>query len=311
MSWVLLAAGTYHLSFAIWANAWPQHWFEWSGMEPLNHPILWRGIGLLEGVLGIGFLLIARDPLRHWPVIGIGLAKFTLGTAGFVAAFYNGTIPARALWLALVDDAIWWPPFAVILLAAIRSHYEVPQRNGRALTINEAASDFRLSTGETLLEAAAARPLAIVFLRHFGCTFTRQILRGLETLQHEADRHGARLVLVHMLRSGDESRYIPENGQVARIADPECELYRAFGLGKGDLLGLLGPRVWLRGAISVFKGCGVGHLAGDGLQMPGVFVFHHGAIVAAQRARSASDLPDLPGLFEGLPSAPGHATVLP
>ena len=38
--------------------------------------------------------------------------------------------------------------------------------------------------------------------------------------------------------------------------------------------------------------------AGDGLQMPGSFVFHRGEIIAASRARSASDLPDLPGLFQ-------------
>jgi hypothetical protein len=311
MSWILLAAGTYHLSFAVWANAWPHLWFDWSGLERLNHPMLWRGIGLMEGALGVGFLLIARAPLRHWPVVGIGLAKFTLVAAGFFAAFQDGTLPARSLWLVVVDDLIWWPPFAVILLAALRSHFEVPQRSGRALTVSEAAREFRLSTGESLMEAAADRMLTIVFLRHFGCTFTRQILRGLKTLEHQADHHGARLVLVHMLRSGDEARYIAENGQVARIADPGCELYRAFGLGKGDLIGLLGPRVLLRGAISLFKGCGVGHLAGDGLQMPGVFIFQNDGIVAAQRARSASDLPDLPRLFQGLPSASGHASVLP
>jgi hypothetical protein len=162
----------------------------------------------------------------------------------------------------------------------------------------EIASSFRLSSGESLAEASQSGPLVLVFLRHFGCTFTRQILRGLEELHGEARAKGARLVLVHMLRGGLETPYLTGHSDVARIADPRCELYRAFGLGKGGFMELLGPRVWWLGFVSIFKGCGVGHLAGDGRQMPGAFLFHQGKIIASQRARSASDLPDLAALLD-------------
>ncbi len=161
----------------------------------------------------------------------------------------------------------------------------------------QAAAEFRLNTGETLAEASAQSPLVLVFLRHFGCTFTRQILRGLQELQQQADQHQARLVLVHMLKQGDEAAYIQNPQQVACIADPQCRLYRSFGLGNGGLWELLGPKVWWLGMLSVIKGCGVGRFAGNGLQMPGAFIFHHNRIVAAQRARSAADLPDLQALF--------------
>lgn len=164
--------------------------------------------------------------------------------------------------------------------------------------LREVAAGFRLSTGETLEEASQSRMLVLVFLRHFGCTFTRQILRGLEQVHRTAQSRGAELVIVHMLRAGGETRYLTGHGDVARIADPGCELYRAFGLGKGGFRELLGLRVWWLGFLSVFKGCGVGHLAGDGRQMPGAFLFHKGGIIAAQRAESASDMPDLPALFE-------------
>ena len=165
-----------------------------------------------------------------------------------------------------------------------------------------AIAPFRLSTGETLDEASDSRLLVMVFLRHFGCTFTRQILRGLEQLQQEAQARGGELVLVHMLKSGEELRYLGGHDDVTRIADPKCELYRAFGLGRGGLMELFGPRVWWLGALSIFKGCGVGHLAGDGLQMPGAFLFRHGRIIASQRAKTAADLPDLPALFAEQPS---------
>lgn len=168
----------------------------------------------------------------------------------------------------------------------------------RADAVRKAAAVFRLSSGQTLAEASESRLVVLVFLRHFGCTFTRQILRGLENLQAAASAHNADFVIVHMLKSGEEVRYLAGHDDVLRIADPNSELYRAFGLGRGGVFELLGPRVWLLGAISIFKGCGVGHLAGDGLQMPGAFLFQRGEIVAAQRAKYASDMPDLPRLFE-------------
>jgi len=98
-----------------------------------------------------------------------------------------------------------------------------------------------------------------------------------------------------MLHRGEEIEYI--EGDIPRIADHFCELYKAFGLGKASFLELFGPRVWLRGAFAIFQGCGVGHLAGDGLQMPGAFLFKNGTILAKQPAASAADLPDLESLF--------------
>jgi hypothetical protein len=183
----------------------------------------------------------------------------------------------------------------------IRDWFHPSSTSERPPDLAQAAADFRLTTGETLRDASERRPLVLVFLRHFGCTFTRQLLRGLEEIQNSASQRGAELVLVHMLKNGAEIRYLGGHDDVARIADPHCALYRAFGLGRGGLLELFGPRVWWLGAVSIFKGCGVGHLAGDGLQMPGAFLYHRGEILAAQRAASASDLPDLPALFSTVP----------
>ena len=101
-----------------------------------------------------------------------------------------------------------------------------------------------------------------------------------------------------MLQEGEEVEYLSNEG-VERIADPRCELYRAFGLGKGGFLELFGPKVWYRGAIAFFKGCGVGMLKGDGLQMPGAFLLKGGKIFKSQKALSAADSPSVEGLFEG------------
>ena len=144
----------------------------------------------------------------------------------------------------------------------------------------------------------------LVFLRHFGCTFTRQILRGLENLLENAKTHDAELIIVHMLGKGGENPYLAGHAGVARIADPHCELYRSFGLGKGNFRELFGLHVLWLAALSIFKGCGVGHLAGDGRQMPGAFLFRDGEIIASQRAKSAADMPELDALFDSLSTAP-------
>jgi hypothetical protein len=301
---LLFVAGVYHLLFAAGAIASPHLCFDWAGIPRPNHPLLWRAAGLVSAVFGVGFLIAARDPIRHWPLVLLGFAKATLVIGLLVFSIFARELPAKALWLALFDDFIWWFPLAVILWTTVQAHVGRPPTRENPLSVPEACEAYRLSSGETLAEASARQTVTLVFLRHFGCTFTRQILLHLQDLKREADTHGARLVLVHMLQKGAETHYLGERSGVARIADPMCELYRAFGLGKGGFLELFGPRVWLRGAVSVFKGCGVGHLAGDGLQMPGAFLLRDSAVIARQPARSASDLPDLPGLFEGLRPAP-------
>ena len=303
----LFLAGLYHLAFALWANAYPHFCFDWAGIPRPNHPILWRVAGLLSAVFGVGFLISARDPIRHWPVILLGFAKATLVIALLGISIAGGELPPKAFWVAIVDDLVWWFPLAAILWATVQAHMGRPPLGENPMTVEKACDAYTLSSGDTIAGASSKHTLALVFLRHFGCTFTRQILLHLEDLKREADNHGARLVLVHMLQKGREADYLGQRNGVLRVADPVCELYRAFGLGKGGFLELFGPRVWLRGAISVFKGCGVGHLAGDGLQMPGAFLVKDSRVISSQPARSASDLPDLPKLFEGLRAAmPGE-----
>jgi hypothetical protein len=309
ITFTLIAAGIYHVLFGTWVNFWPHMCFDLAAIDRPNHPFLWRGLGLLSIILGIGFLISARSPIRHWPIVLAGFAKFNLVIFAFITSLIDAPLPTSILLLAMVDDVIWWFPFAAILWVAAQAHIGRPPSNGPPLNLTEAADAYRLSSGETLAEAGKNQILAMVFLRHFGCTFTRQILRELQSIKDEADRHGARLVLVHMLEEGGESEYMKSKQGIARIADPMCELYRAFGLGKGGFIELFGPHVIFRMSVALIRGCGVGHLAGDGLQMPGAFLFRDGKIISAQRAHDQSELPDLPRLFEGLPEPAKRETV--
>ena len=298
----LLLSAAYHVLFAVWTNAWPFHGFDLLGIPRPNHPMLWRTLGLISGFLGFALFLAAADPVHHWLIVLLGFAKAVAASVIVALAISENTLPAGCLLFLVIDDLVWIFPYAAILWITLRAHIGIPVSRSKPYSVEEAAAVYQLSTGETLADASADRPLVLVFLRHFGCTFTRQILRGLQDLEQQAKQQNATLVLVHMLKSGEEIGYLGENSNVPRIADPRCELYRAFGLGKGGFIELFGPQVWWRGMIAVFKGCGVGHLAGDGLQMPGAFVFKNGKVTSSQPAHSASDLPDLASLFERTPA---------
>ena len=121
MRWVLAAAGVYNLAWGALAILAPQWSFRAVGMEVPNYPELWQCIGMIVGVYGIGYLCAATDPLRHWPVVLVGLLGKVLGPIGFAGALLSGRFPLAFGWNILTNDLAWWVPFALILLAAWRA----------------------------------------------------------------------------------------------------------------------------------------------------------------------------------------------
>lgn len=86
------------------------------------------------------------------------------------------------------------------------------------------------------------------------------------------------------------------------LADPQRRAYAAYGLSRGSVLQILGPRVWWRGIQAARKGFGLGKPVGDPRQMPGVFIVNReGKICFAYRSRDASDNPPNDLLLASLP----------
>ena len=272
-------------------------------MASVTYRETWMTVGMLNGVLGIGLLLAATNPIRHWPVVLLALLAKTFACVGFSWACYRGVFPLKSAYLIFLNDFIWVFPLLAILWNTIQTYAGHAPLREKPYTLKEAMENYELNSGETLLEASQKNTLTVVFLRHFGCTFTRQLMRKLDSLKKDSELNKSRLILVHMLQHGEEKAYL-HSEEIARVSDPYCELYRTFGLGKGGVLELFGPTVVLQGILALVKGCGVGHLAGDGLQLPGAFLVRNGEIIKAQRARNAADLPQLEKLFiTSLPAA--------
>jgi len=73
------------------------------------------------------------------------------------------------------------------------------------------------------------------------------------------------------------------------LADPLQESYRRYGLPRGRLSSVAGPRVWWRGLKSVLR-FGAGRIIGDPLQLPGSFVIDClGVIRQAHHAANSAD----------------------
>lgn len=126
MRLVLIFAGWYNLLWGTWAVLLPRQAFDLAGIAPPNYPSLWQCIGMIVGVYGVGYLIAARNPMIHWPIILAGLLGKICGPIGFACAAATGELPWRLGYVILTNDVAWWAPFTLMLLAARRHH--LPQR---------------------------------------------------------------------------------------------------------------------------------------------------------------------------------------
>jgi hypothetical protein len=109
----------------------------------------------------------------------------------------------------------------------------------------------------------------------------------------ELDRTFPTIVFVHPSTPEDGEAHFAERWpEVASIADPKHALYTAFGLGRGTLLQVLGPRVWLAGLRAVGRGNGVGRVKGDPLLMSGAFLVRAGFVVWGHHSAHSGDIVD-------------------
>ncbi len=151
------------------------------------------------------------------------------------------------------------------------------------------------SSGETVQQISVNQPVLLVFLRHFGCTFCREALDDISTRKAEIENSGVKIVFVHMADNKMAEEYFERYNikNPVHISDPDCILYKQFGLVKGSLQQLLGFNVWLRGIEAGIKNKhGLGKFIGDAFQMPGVFVIRNGTIRERYIHKQSSDRPD-------------------
>lgn len=294
----LQLAAIYNLLWGAWVILRPNDLFYLSGIPLPTYPSIWQCVGMIVGVYGIGYAIASRDPLRHWPITLVGFLGKIFGPIGFFIGLVSlapddvGYLPPIWGVTILTNDLIWWIPFAMILYAAFKASC-LPEEQ-TIPPLGEAMDLFQDQHGNHLRSLAADRPLMLLFLRHGGCTFCREALADIQQIQ-EPLQAKANLAIVHMGSEADAAAQFAGYGleNVSRVSDPSCQLFRSFGLTRGSWRQLFGAAVWGRGA----KAClidrhGVGKLAGDGFQMPGLFLVKGETILNAYRHENAADRPD-------------------
>jgi len=296
MKRVLIFAAIYNLSWGAFAILFPMTLFRATGFNPLPiYPEFWQCIGMIVGVYGIGYAIASRDPVRHWPIVLVGLLGKLAGPIGFASSVAAGRLPLALGWTIITNDLIWWIPFTMILWRSAQTH----QANYHLMLVTpppkplDPMGRMISQLGATMTELSRRTPVLVVFLRHSGCTFCREALSNLASQRQQIEATGTRIALVHM--GYEEPVELLERYKLNDLhcfRDPVCALYESFGLEMGKFLQLFGFKVWLRAIRAWISGHGIGSLNGNGFRMPGTFLIHRGEIVRSFRNETAGDRPD-------------------
>ena len=152
---------------------------------------------------------------------------------------------------------------------------------------------YTSQNGQTLANLAE-RPLFMVFLRHFGCTFCREAVAELAAQRSAVEAKGAPLAFVHLGTEEKAQWFFKPYGMVdvPRFSDPDARLYQAFGLLRAEFRQYMNAESILRMLGAWSRGHFLGFPAGDIERMPGAFVMERGQILKAFRHKLVSDRPD-------------------
>ncbi len=164
------------------------------------------------------------------------------------------------------------------------------------------------ATRHSLLERIATRPTVVVFLRHLGCVFCRQMLGDLRDRRQDIERAGMGIALVHMASDRQAELVFRLYGleDVPRFSDPDRSLYAAFGLRRATVRELLSADLLKRGLEAcVHDRHAMGIPRGDPMQMPGVFVVDRGWILTRFVHEHPWDRPDFRALLDEARSGAG------
>jgi len=303
MRFTLFAAGIYNIIWGAVVVLFPMLMFDLLGMETPNYPEFWQCVGMIVGVYGVGYLAAARNPFTHWPITLVGLLGKVLGPIGFAKALIEERFPIAFGLNIITNDLIWWIPFFFILKGA----YDYWMNKDAELTTiykGEGATTFNhllSQKGQSIHSLSRDKPIALVLLRHSGCTFCRKMLTDIGNQRRIIEEKGLELVFVHM---GEEDpathaffqQYDLEDCQ--RFSDKERVLYKTLGIERGGFRDLFGAQSIIKGIPAFMAGHGVGAVDGDGFQLSGVAVIYQGAVKAVDVHQNASATTNILQLYQ-------------
>lgn len=90
------------------------------------------------------------------------------------------------------------------------------------------------NTGENLLALSGDKPVLLVFLRFFGCSFCREAISDIAARRKKLEAQGFRIVFVHMAATPEVAEKFFKRYKlfpIDHIADPGMEFYTGVWIG--------------------------------------------------------------------------------
>jgi len=161
---------------------------------------------------------------------------------------------------------------------------------------NTSVNSLKSSHGLSLYEHSQLKPVYLIFLRHLGCTFCKQVISGINQIQDKIDVLGLQVVFVHMSdsKSGDDILAHYKDTKSAHISDVDLLLYQEFEILRGTFSQVFGLSIIPKFLHSIFV---LGHHneapQGDSMILGGFFIYHKGKVVKKYISQNAGDVVNL------------------
>lgn len=159
-----------------------------------------------------------------------------------------------------------------------------------------------------LAESWSERPAAVVFMRHFGCTFCRAHAAEIQERYDELEAAGGGAVAIGMGTPAHAAEFREMSGiEFPLLVSPDTALHERAGLTRGNWLRVIAS---LPQAARDLRRHGAKVTGADMSQLAGTFVVAPGgALVYAHRARTASDNAPVEAIVAAIREAAGSAPV--
>jgi hypothetical protein len=164
-------------------------------------------------------------------------------------------------------------------------------------------------------QIGAGNATLLVFLRHYGCIFCKEMVRDLKSARESIADYPDLL----FFGQGDlqETKAFADKiwPEIPLVSDSDRQFFTGMGLGKGSVYQMFGPSVWACGIRAGLKGNFQWRVIGDIWTMPGVFAVNRsGEILWKHEFEHIAEHPDwkkIPSLLASLEKKPQTAKQTP
>ncbi len=147
--------------------------------------------------------------------------------------------------------------------------------------------------GKTLADQLTGEVNLLVFLRHFGCVFCREMVADLRDIAAQDPAYPNVVFFFQGTVEQGRAFFAGHWKEARAISDTPLTFYKGLGIQRGGLREMFGPEVWACGWRAASKGHFIGLPVGDPFVMPGAFlVSASGDILWSHDFKHAGDHPD-------------------